>query len=190
MNKDPLADFIWKRQTNRKLYKTAAAPSGLLIDLKSSMNEIQGTEVFFITDPEKLKKLALLVSMADRIRTERKDLHEHLFQMIRFSKEEALEKRNGFYIKNLEAGLNGEIFLKTTRSWQIMNMANKLGFGKIVAQAAFNGIMHSSGAGLVVTSSRTREDFFTGGRALERVWLSLTRAGYQMQPMTAITLFF
>jgi molybdopterin/thiamine biosynthesis adenylyltransferase len=190
LNKDPLADFVWKRQTNRKLYKKAAVPSGLLIDLKSSMNEMQGTEVLFITDLEKLKKLALLVSMADRIRTERKDLHEHLFQMIRFSKEEALEKRNGFYIKNLEAGLSGEIFLKTTRSWQIMNMANKLGFGKIVAQAAFNGIAHSSGAGLVVTRGRTREDFFTGGRALERVWLSLTRAGYQMQPMTAVTLFF
>jgi hypothetical protein len=33
-------------------------------------------------------------------------------------------------------------------------------------------------------------DFLNGGKALERIWLTLTRLGISMQPMTAITLFW
>ena len=190
VKKDELADYIWKRNTNRKLFKQESVSSGLIKELNDSIKPIKDTEIHFITDCAKLEALAGLVARADRIRTERQDLHEHLVSMIRFSLDEAMEKRDGFYIKNLEAGADGELFLKITKSWGVMNAANKLGAGKVVANAAFKGFINSAGAGLVLAKGRSREDFLNGGRALERVWLSLTRAGYQFQPMTAITLFF
>jgi hypothetical protein len=34
------------------------------------------------------------------------------------------------------------------------------------------------------------EDFIRGGQCLERLWLTLTRHGVAVQPMTAITLFW
>lgn len=190
VKKDVLADFIWKRHTNRKLFKQESVPAGLITELKKTISTIEGTNIHFITDRDKLETLANIVARADRIRTERRDLHEHLFNMIRFSLDDAIEKRDGFYIKNLEAGFDGELFLKATKSWGVMNLANKLGFGKVVANAAFKGISNSSGAGLIVTRGIGKQDFLKGGQALERVWLTLTRAGYQFQPMTAITLFF
>ena len=190
VEKDPLADYIWKRKTNRKLFEKRKASQGLLDELTNSIQSIQGTGIHFITDTINLEKLARVVSKADRIRTERQDLHEHLFKMIRFSPDETLDKRDGFYIKNLEAGVDGEIFLRTTRSWQVMNIANKLGFGKIVAKAAYDALIHSSGAALVVTQGTKTDHYLNGGRALERVWLTLSRSGYELQPMAAITLFF
>jgi hypothetical protein len=190
IKKDILSDFIWERNTNRKLFAKTPAPHSLLVSLKSAVKEIGGADIYFITDRDRIEKLARLVSRADRIRSERQDLHEHLFNMIRFSKEEALEKRDGFYIKNLEAGLGGELFLKATRSWKMMNAANKAGMGKIVAQVAYKGIINSSGAGLIIVDGKSRESFLDGGRALARVWLAMTKAGFQLQPMTAITLFF
>lgn len=188
--KDELADFIWKRQTNRKLFQTGPVVSGLFDEIKYAIKDIKGTDIHFFTSPDKIKEVAELVSQVDRIRTERKDLHEHLFNMIRFSMDEALEKRDGFYLKNLEAGFDGELFLKVTKTWPVMNVANKLGVGKIVAKAAYKGIVNSSGVALVTTKGLMRDDFLNGGRALERVWLTLAKAGYQFQPMGAITLFF
>lgn len=190
LEKDLLAEAIWTRKTNRKLYKKESVPSGFLRELTNTIKGIPGTDICFITERKQLEILARLVSQADRIRTERRDLHEHLAKMIRYSMDEATEKRDGFYIKNLEAGLDGELFLKATKSWSVMNIANKLGFGKIVAQAAYKGIINSAGVALVITNGKTRQDFLYGGQALERVWLGLARAGFQFQPMTAITLFF
>lgn len=187
---DPLTAYLWKRETNRKPYKKESVLSSVLDKVRASIKDITGTEIHFITERSKLERLAQIVSKADRIRTEKRELHEHLFSMIRFSLEEAIEKRNGFYIKNLEAGVAGELFLKTTKSWSAMNVANRLGFGKIVALAAYKGIINSSGVALVVVNGTTRDDFINGGRALERIWLTFTQAGYQVQPMTAITLFF
>ncbi|MDD4272877.1 MAG: ThiF family adenylyltransferase [Desulfobacter postgatei] len=190
IERDPLARYIWKRKTNRKLFDTEKVDQGLLDELRNSIRGIPGTDIHFITDRLQLKKLARLVGKADRIRTERRDLHEHLFKMIRFSMDETLKKRDGFYIKNLEAGMHGEAFLRTTRSWPVMNVANKLGFGKIIAKTAYDAIINSSGAGLVVTHGFQEENFLNGGRALERVWLTLIRYGFELQPMTAVTLFF
>lgn len=190
IEQDTLAEYIWKRKTNRKLFDTGKVSQALLDELRSSIQGIPDTDIHFITDRLQLKKLARLVSKTDRIRTERQDLHEHLFKMIRFSVDEALNKRDGFYIKNLEAGMHGEAFLRTTRSWPVMNVANKLGFGKIIAKTAYDAIINSSGAGLVVTQGFQEGNFLNGGRALERVWLTLTRYGFELQPMTAVTLFF
>ena len=54
----------------------------------------------------------------------------------------------------------------------------------------YQGIINSSVVMLLTVEGRDNKDFLVGGRALERVWLELTRQGYHVQPMTAITLFF
>ena len=188
--KEVLAGMIWKRHTNRKPFRKTPPPAPLLERLSSCITDIDGADVHFITQPDKLARAAGIVSRADRIRTERRDLHAHFNAMLRFSFDEAMEKRDGFYIKNLEAGLNGELFLRATKHWPMMTIANRLGMGRIVAAAAYNGIMNASGVGLITVDGTGRSHLLNGGRALERIWLSLTHEGFQFQPMTAITLFF
>ena len=189
MKKDPLADMIWKRQTNRKLFKIAEPPAPMLERLSSSIKDIPGTAVHFVTDRSDLKTMARLVSTADRIRTERRDLHEHLNAMIRFTLDEALDKKDGFYLKNLEGGPEGELFLKLTKSWGMMNIANNMGLGRVVATVAHKGIINSSGVGLITVDGPGRDQLLNGGRALERIWLALTHAGYKFQPMASISFF-
>jgi len=46
--------------------------------------------------------------------------------------EEAIAKKNGFYLQNLEAGITGEVFLKATKSSKIMNILNKAGLSKLI----------------------------------------------------------
>ena len=110
--------------------------------------------------------------------------------MIRFTDKEALEKRDGFPLKNLEAGLAGELFLKVTKPWPVMNFANKIGLGRMVALNAWQGVVNSSGAGLLLMDKINEQGFIKGGRALEKVWLTLTSRDIHLQPMTAATLFY
>ena len=188
--KDPLADFIWERHTNRKPFKKTAIASEILESVETAVDSIPGARIRFVTAREQLNKLAWIIYKIDRIRTEHKPLHEHLMSMIRFTEKEALEKRDGFPLKNLEAGLAGELFLKLTKPWSVMNIANKIGLGRMVALNAWQGMVNSSGAGLLLMDKMEDQSFIQGGRALEKVWLTLTSHGIQFQPMTAATLFY
>jgi len=188
--KDPLSDFIWERHTNRKFYDRRPLSSSILNELQESISGFPGVRLHVVTEERHIKKLAELIYRADRIRTEHRTLHEHLCQMIRYTPEEASKKRDGLPLKNLEAGLAGEVFLKSTRSWQIMNIANRFGLGKMVAFHSFQGMINSSGAALLTVDGMDTKDFLKGGRALERIWLAITQKGLFLQPMTAITLFW
>ncbi|MCF6246259.1 MAG: ThiF family adenylyltransferase [Desulfobacula sp.] len=190
IEKDNLSDYIWKRHTNRKLYERRSILSATLSKVLASTKTIQGAKLHVVTDKNDLKKIANIIYQIDQIRNEHRPLHEHLMSMIRFTDEEALEYRDGLPLKNLEAGLIGELFLKMTKQWTVMNIINKIGIGKMVARHSYQGITHSSGVALLTIDGSEVQDMINGGRALERVWLTLASLGLAMQPMTAITLFY
>ncbi|ACN15119.1 putative dinucleotide-utilizing biosynthesis family protein (molybdopterin and thiamine biosynthesis family protein) [Desulforapulum autotrophicum HRM2] len=188
--KDKLADEIWKRHTNRKPYNRKFVPDSVLESLHKTIDSIPGAKLHFITKPDDLKKLAKIIYQVDQIRTEHRPLHEHLMEMIRFTDHDALAKKDGFPLKNLEAGVAGELFLKATRLWAVMNIVNKTGLGRMVAVQSYKGILDSSGVALFTVDGQEDKDFLKGGQALERTWLTLTSQGLDMQPMTAVTLFY
>jgi molybdopterin/thiamine biosynthesis adenylyltransferase len=188
--RSPLSDSLWERNTNRKLYERQPLDVSVIDDLKGCLSDFPGIRLHFVTEAPARKKLAWLIYKADRIRTEYRPLHEYLYQMIRFSYRDAMEKKDGFYLKNLEAGLAGELFLKIARPWWLMNIINAIGLGRMVALHSYQAIVSSSAVALLTVSGVENEDFLKGGQALERIWLNITRKGLAMQPMTAITLFW
>ncbi len=187
---DPLSDQIWKRHTNRKFYDKKPLPQSVTDQLISSIENFPETDLHLITDRKKMKKLAKIIFQVDRIRTEYRPLHDHLMSMIRFTDQEMIETRDGLPLKNLEAGIAGEFFLRMTKPWPVMNMMNRIGVGRMVALHSYQGMVNSSGIGLLTVDGTGEIDFLKGGQALQRVWLTLTSLGLQMQPMTAITLFY
>ncbi len=187
---DPLCEFIWSRHTNRTMYRKESMPGSVLQNCKSSVSCFPGTELYTVTQKKDLKKLAGIIYKIDRIRTEHRPLHEHLNKMVRFTSREINERKDGLPLKNLQAGFAGEQFLKLTRPWPVMNFFNKTGIGRLVAMHSYQGIINSSAVMLLTVDGMTDKDFLKGGRALQRIWLDLTRQGYHVQPMTAVTLFF
>ncbi|PID78201.1 MAG: hypothetical protein CSB21_01795 [Deltaproteobacteria bacterium] len=189
VKKDFLADEIFQRNTNRKIYDKKPVSDLLAKELKAQVHMIEGVDIELVRDRKKIEETAELVYEADIIRSEHRPLHKHLMKMIRFSDKEAFKKKDGFHIKNLEAGFAGELFLRVTRPWFIMNAGNKAGLSKVVAHNSYKGIIGSSGVGLIYVKDRAIQNFVRGGQALERFWLKTSEYGLSMQPMTAITLF-
>lgn len=186
-SEDPLAETIWERCTNRRLFARRVVSDGVLSRLTDEV-QMLGCRLHVLRG-ESLKALARLVFQADRIRTEHRGLHEHFNSMVRFTPQEILEKLDGLPLPNLYAGAAGEGFLKVTRPWARMRVANALGLGRMVAMHSYMGIVNSGAACLLTVPGHAWRDFVTGGRALERCWLKLTALGLAMQPMTAVTLF-
>lgn len=190
VGRDPLFDSLWKRCTNRKFYDKRSIPPSILNNLQECISDISGTKLHIVAEKSDLKKVARIVCMADRIRTEHRPIHEHLCSMIRYEYREAREKGDGLPLKNLEAGMAGELFLKLTRPWWAINIANKIGLGRMVTLHSYQAINNASAAALITVSGMEYEDFLRAGEAVERVWHTITNKGLAMQPMTAITLFW
>ncbi len=184
-----LSKVIYKRCTNRKMYDRRPIPAEHLEQLKREVERIPGCELHLFTDRKDIFRWARLVYMADRLRTERRDLHEHLMSMIRWTDEEAREKRDGLPLKNLEAGLAGELFLRATRSWKVMRVCNAVGLSRLVAFHSFRQVLNSSAIGLVLGSNFQQRNFFFAGSAFETAWLLSEANGIAFQPMAALTLF-
>lgn len=184
-----LSKVIYKRCTNRKMYDRRPIPAEHIEQLKREVERISGCELHLFTDRKDIFRWARLVYMADRLRTERRDLHEHLMSMIRWTDEEAREKRDGLPLKNLEAGLAGELFLRATRSWKVMRVCNAVGLSKLVAFHSFRAMLNSSAVGVVTAPEMNVINYVTGGQSIERIWLKSGDLSLSIQPMTAITLF-
>lgn len=190
LHKDVLFDSIWARSTNRHFYQRKPVTPHILDSMKSALSDFPEVDVHIVSEARKRKEIAKIIMAVDQIRTQNKSLHEHLHRMIRYSSQEATAKGDGLPLKNLEAGIAGELFLKFTRPWNIMNILNRSGISKLVAFHSYKGVVRSSGIALLTVHNTDWESFLSGGRALERAWLTLTRFGVSVQPMTAITLFW
>lgn len=190
VHKDPLYEFIWRRYTNRTMFAQASIESTTIDSCKNSILSFPDTKLYSVTQKDSLKKLARIIYQVDRIRTEQRSLHDHLNQMIRFDTDEVFHSNDGLPLKNLQAGFAGEQFLKFAKPWPVMNFFNKIGIGRLVAFHSYQGVINSSAVMLLTVDGTADKDFIQGGRALQRIWLNLTRLGYHVQPMTAITLFF
>lgn len=184
---DPLADSVWLRTTNRRMYARKPVEAFSQAELSAAASPSQ---LFLVESPGKLKTLGRLLFLADRIRVERRDLHEHFIGMTRFDPPDGAGSDDGLPLKNLYAGSAGEAFLRLTRPWSAMQAANRVGLGRLVAMHSKMSMEKSPLAGLLCVKSPSRADFLSGGMALERVWLTATRHGLAFQPMTAITLFW
>lgn len=184
---DPLSDSVWTRCTNRRMYARRPVER-FSRDMLAEAARPQ--RLMLLDDAARIKELSRLLYQADLIRVERRDLHEHFMSMTRFDPANARQPGDGLPLKNLYAGTAGEIFLRLTRSWGAMRAANLLGLGSLVAAHSQRSMHKSPLAGLVCADSPSRMDFLKGGMALERVWLTATRLGLALQPMTAITLFW
>jgi len=184
-----LHDVIWRRCTNRKMYSTKTVAEGIWERMAESIADLPGVKMQWISGREDLKKFARGVFLADRIRGEHRGLHEHLMKMIRFTQSEAELTRDGFSLKNLEAGAAGEVFLKATKPWKVMAALNAVGMSRMVAQHSALGIRKSGGVGFLSMDSVDSESLLQAGRALERVWLGFTHYGIKFQPAAAPALF-
>ncbi len=187
--RDYLFDSIWERNTNRRQYFSTKIPQKQLNKLQEVLIRFPDVIWHEVSDRKVLQKLARAVYLVDIIRSERKDLHEHIQKMLRFTQESVYRKRDGFPLRNLKAGWFGELFLMFTHPWKIMKFLNYVGFSYVVARFVYKEVVSSSTLVLITIPTTSPMRCVEAGRALERIWLEATNADIAFQPMAGFPMF-
>lgn len=184
---EPLHLYISRRSTNRKQYRPAPLTAEQRIGLLNMSRGLSSGEVRLLEGPREKALLAKAIGINDKLVFENRNLHSFLFEHIRWTEEEALKTRDGLDIKTLELSPPQTIGFRLLKNWSLLQKLNKLGLSGVIAKQAEKLCLSSSAIGIVIVSGNTDEDFLTGGRLVQRVWLEATRTGLAFQPMTGIT---
>jgi len=194
---DPLAQWIDRRVTNRKLYDRAPLQAGQLQPMSASVSN-PDYRIVWLTGRRHLKRLAQLVRTADRIRFEHQPFHDEFHNVLRYSEEHAESTGDGLELKTLEVpAIAGPVF-RWLRPWKRMRFANRFGLSRMFAGYSAKQIVHSGAVGLLTVPQSPRAAprgtandrmYLEGGRALQRVWLAATRENLAFQPLGAVPLF-
>lgn len=184
---DPLLNFIDKRCVNRKKYKPMQLETHARESLKKTAAQFKGVELFLIEDEEEKKKLAELLAVNDRILFENKNLHDFLFEHLRWTKKETEKSRDGMSIESLELGFLQSRIFKFLSSWNLVRFLNFLGFSRLVPAQSYKLCTSSSALCVLLMQGLNSESFVDGGRVLQRIWLTAASLGLSLHPMTGIT---
>lgn len=182
---DLLFSCIRLRATNRKPYKTIPLEAGHRVELRSAASGMSGVALHLIDAPERVRSLARVISVNDRLILENRAIHDGIFGSIRWTKDEERTKP-GLLIDTLELAPPQRAMFRLFRHWGVVNVLNRIGLGRFLATQTAKLYASSSAIGILVIDDDADERFVQAGRVLQRVWLTATKMGVRLQPITAL----
>jgi len=138
--------------------------------------------LLIVDDTTMIRQLSEISMVVDQVIFEHQQLHENLFRWMRWTDQEILDKRDGMGIKTLELGFADQCAFRMISSWPFLSFLNVFGVSKIIAKINSGLIRKSAAVGLLVVEGSEDQDYFYGGRLLERLWLQATAEGLAFQP--------
>lgn len=186
LSKDPLFKWMFKRQSNKRVYGEKSIGTE---QLKRLMDPFQGENygVGYTNAANTCQKLAKQLKEAMVIETSGPDRHKESVDMFRFTEAEVLQTKDGFTIAN--SGLTGfkrwlveTLFLGTRQESESIDSA----FAK--EGIKLTGDQAASAAAFSWISSKTNDrlDQVKVGQIYMRANLEATKAGIAMHPMSQI----
>jgi nitroreductase len=179
---DPLYAPMARRCTNRKPYRASGIEAHVLQTLQDAVPAGMGADLRFIQDRAKMRLVAEAASLNDRLLYDLRPLHDQFYETIRWTEREAEASRDGLFIRTLELGPMAAGF-KAMRSWRLVSVLNRLGWGRFAPGHSFRTFMRSGAFGFLRMDGTSQKAFIDGGRVLERIWLTATSLGLAFQPM-------
>lgn len=183
---EPLYPCIAKRTTNRKLYKPVPLTDKQKNCLFSATKDLDG-KLLLADKPEEKLLLSKVAATNDRLAFENPHIHKFLFEHIRWTEKEARETGDGLEIRTLELSPPEAAGFRLLKHWPVVRVLTNLGLSQAVARQSRRHCLSASAIGCIVVNGNADQDFLTGGRLVQRVWLEATRLGLSFQPMTGIT---
>jgi molybdopterin/thiamine biosynthesis adenylyltransferase len=188
---DELASAIPDRLTNRVIAPRVHIPHEKFEAFRKIVQTIPGADMKIIDDDARLAKLGEIVARMDRIRIMHEGGHRDYRAEIRWTKEEVEAAKNGIDLLGTVDVTPSELAgFRIVKSWPVIKLLNDWRLGTGLERMGRKTIAGASAVGLVTMPHFTSDDFFEGGRALERAWLAATREKIAVHPASIASLVF
>jgi hypothetical protein len=183
---EPLYQYIKERNTNRKQYKPVALTPEQKAVLAGRAGWLHTGEVRLVETKHEKHIICDAISLNDSIAFVNPHIHRFFFDHIRWDKREARERGDGLDIRTLEISPFQSIGFRLLKNWSLVTALNKVGLSKGIALKAKNLCRSASAIGILMVEGDSRENYLSGGRLLQRVWLEAARMGLSFHPMAGI----
>ena len=182
----PLYPFIKERVTNRRPYKKFTLTEEQHKEFSRISEGIDRGRILFLEKDEDKKTVAQAVAGNERILFENPLMHKFFYDHITWTESEDREKKIGFYIKTFELPPPAQGMFKLAKNPGFVRNVNKIGFSKLIAKQNAKVYASASAMGTVIMPSNSAQDFLLAGRLMQRIWLTATKLGLNLQPLTGI----
>lgn len=187
---DGLADAIGQRHTNRRQGDRAALPDEHRAALAAAVRSVPGAQLHLLEAPAQLEEIAALIGAGDRARLLAQRTHADMMKEIRWTEAEAEARRDGLFVGALELSPADLAGFRVCRDWRAMELVRRWGGGGALEKTARKAIAGAMAVALITMPRAGLADYFHGGRALERAWLTATQRGIAVYPMATLPYLF
>ncbi len=184
-----LYDAVAHRQTNRNNSELKVLETSHKEDLFAAVNSIDGAELTIIENREDIRALADIIAEGDMIRFLNKFLYEELMMEIRWDKKHAIEQPYGVELDLFDITAKDKIGFKIAGSWKVASFVKKIG-GNALGDLSRKLLLNGSAVALITMPKIDNMNFFNGGMAIERFWLTAAKHDVAIHPFAALSYFF
>ena len=185
----PLAPHIARRVTNRRRSRRVPLSEVALYDLSAAAEEA-GARLLLLTEPAALDEIAALIGASERLMYMSEIMHRDTARELRWTQSEVEGTRHGVDVATLELSPPEVAAFRVAMSWPGMAALRSVGAGRGLGDGSKRSIDVSSAVGVVVGEGTSPEAYFSGGRALERVWLTATAHELALHPISGMIYLF
>jgi molybdopterin/thiamine biosynthesis adenylyltransferase len=185
-----LYGYLSLRHTNRRLETRQAIPRTSLEKLNAAVESISGARLQVLSEQSELDEIGTLVGMADRLRMLNRTFHGDLVRELRWTEREAVATRDGVDVRSLYLKPSDQAGLRIGSDPETMALVKSYRGGRNLEKMSCSAIKSASAVGLITMPSFSSLDYFQGGRALQRCWLTATELEIAFWPMTCLPYFF
>ncbi|WP_437285735.1 Rv1355c family protein [Sorangium sp. So ce406] len=187
---DGLGDAIGLRHTNRRQSQRAALADEHRAALAAAVRSVPGADLHLLESPAELEEIAAILGAGDRARLLVQRTHADLMKEIRWTEAEAEARRDGIFVGAFEFSPADLAGFRVCRDWRALELVRRWGGGRALEKTAHKAIAGAMAVALITMPRAGLADYFQGGRALERAWLTATQRGIAVYPMATLPYLF
>lgn len=188
--RDELYSFLHVRHTNRTLGARQPLAPAALESLTNAVRSLPGADVQWLHEASALDECGQLVGAGDRLRLLSPALHRELMSELRWTEHDVAATRDGIGVATLACAPSDLAGLRMCRHRPALDLVRQWGGGRNLEKMSRKAMAAASVVGLLTMPTVRPADYFVGGRAVERLWLSATELGLAFHPMTTLPYLF
>lgn len=179
-------EYISVRSTNRNPSIAVEISDQDIKILRDASESIPGAKLHFISDKQKILELGEIIGACERINLLNEAGHKDFYQRdIRWTPEESGKSGDGINVQNLGMVPAQLAAYSIIRDPKIAETLKNIDGGNALVDGMIRNASMASGIGILTISGTQPADYFSGGIALQRLWLKAESLGYAVYPFSA-----
>jgi len=186
---DELAGY-YDAMVDRMSNRTVGVRETIADDEFSALHDAvtsQGGRLVLATDPGQLAELGEIFAASDRLRYLVPALHQQMASELSWPGRDPLDR--GIDVRTLALDSTDLVKLSVATRPDVMALLSRWGVGDALGDHTRDRIRDASGLVAVTVRNDSAADYVIGGMAMERLWVTATRFGLGVYPVSPVFMY-